>query len=135
MREIKFRGWHTVKKVMFSAEEMAADQLALLPTGEFINVHSLSTRLSEIYPKDEFIPLQYTGLKDKNGIEIYEGDIVRLRQHATYPNEVYFDERTSGFRMHFNGEMQFDKTTPLDFAKFGEVIGNIYENPELLENQ
>lgn len=58
MREIKFRGWHTKQKKMYSAEEMASDQLTLLPTGEFINVSGSSTKLSTIYPKDMFIPLQ-----------------------------------------------------------------------------
>ncbi len=73
LREIKFREWHVTQKRMFFAEEMAVDQLTLLPTGNFINVHGGSTRLSEIYERDDFIPLQYTGLKDVSR------EIIRIR--------------------------------------------------------
>lgn len=136
MREIKFRGWHTVKKMMFSAEEMAADQLMLLPTGAFINVSSDSTRLSQIYPRDKFIPLQFTGLKDKSGKKIYEGDVIQPCEadRNQVPREVYWDEGACQFRLSSRGgDKQFDKTSPLMFAKIGSIIGNIYEHPGLLK--
>ncbi len=121
-REIRFRGWHVQKRVMFSAEEMANDQLTLLPTGRFINVSGTSTRLSEIYPQDEFIPLQYTGLKDRSGKEIYEGDIVVAPYHWDKPHAVslpgdYYDFSEFAF---LDGDL--------------EVIGNIYENPGLVDD-
>ena len=77
MSNIKVRGWHVSQKRMYSAEEMATDQLTLLPTGQFINVNGYSTQLSRVFSKEEFIPLLWTGKLDKNGVEIYEDDSVQ----------------------------------------------------------
>jgi hypothetical protein len=109
---------------MFSAEIMAQDQLTLLTTGEFINVHSASTKLSTIIPKDQFIPLQFTGLLDKNGKEIYEGDIIRAfdSMGEAIKHEIKWRQDLCAFTAHQKW---------IDESKF-EVIGNIYENPELI---
>jgi hypothetical protein len=135
MREIKFRGWHTGQKKMFSAEEMAADQLTLLPTGSFINVSGDNTRLSTIYPSDKFIPLQYTGLKDKNGKETYDGDIIKADDRHWLREIVWFE---AGWALRC---IRSDEGPHYTYAYIthpdqwqGEVIGNVYENPDLLKD-
>lgn len=80
---------------------------------------------------------QYTNLKDKNGVEIYDGDIIRKYNHNKPPNDysdgkaskVHWDESTCGWNIrnpqHRKGSGGFEYV----------VIGNIYQNPELLTNR
>lgn len=125
MRTIRFRGWDKEKKVMFSADEMGGDELTINPDGRgFVNVSYVSPRMSQ-YMR-HIIPLQFTGMIDVSGKEIYEGDIVLF-----HPDEA-------------GGVVQWDDTSYRFYVADGcddaglseyfelKVIGNIYEHPELL---
>ena len=118
MREIKFRAWDNDEKEMLQVGQI------------YFNSGSFWTPTSAPQTRDYLVRdvtlMQYTGLKDKNGKEVYEGDIL-LQSGAEKPTQVIWDEETASFT-------EFFLDYHADFEPYtAEVIGNIYENPELLE--
>ncbi|MCX5699606.1 MAG: YopX family protein [Candidatus Omnitrophica bacterium] len=128
--ETKFRVWceFEVKGEMVSCMESAASWFLLTQTGQLMEYGPMRPphKLSGAYKK--CIPLFFTGLFDKNGKEIYEGDVVKLegmdRCFIVKYNYAGFEAVDKENRLGL-GEWYADKRI--------EVIGNIYENPELLE--
>lgn len=111
MREIKFRLWDKEEKKMYTPARIFADGFTL----DFKSENKGG------------ILMQYTGLKDKNGKEIYEGDILGWESDSIPNAEVIYNQKDCRFT-------PFSRSCPDDKWVFngGEVIGNIYENPELL---
>ena len=92
-------------------------------------------------PFEDLEFLEYTGLKDKNGKEIYEGDVVKtIFYNHNYPNTeiiqvVSFENGTYTLKSK-DVEFEIDRrNVPIFYADIIEVIGNIYENLELLEDK
>ena len=127
MREIKFRAWHPGEKKMRYGVGTDGYGGIVLDT-EYMGLKPL---------KGEAILMQWTGLKDKQGKEIYEGDI------------VYYDYDYGGFKHwevkwaydnwamvrgeRYTGDMNASDDPEYNNWESSEVIGNIYENPELLK--
>lgn len=72
---------------------------------------------------------QCTGLRDENGVEVYEGDVIRLAGDYDLTGKVWYDETCAAFC--------YDEMSLIEIVRAAdiEIIGNIYENPELLDNE
>lgn len=127
MREIKFRAWDKSNEEMINFDEIEGINFE----GEFLYIGT--SKNLECMLGFEFAELmQYTGLKDKHGKEIYEGDIIRY-EHSAVGSIV----RVVQYKYGMYGVEGNVKGTQIPFANIlnstREIIGNIYENPELLE--
>jgi uncharacterized phage protein (TIGR01671 family) len=126
MREIKFRVWSKDRK-MFVMDGMSVEDIQEDAT------HSV--HLPMLIKQEECVWQQYTGLKDRNGQEIYEGDLINFSWQAGY-KEFYDDKNQEVFYNNESASFVFgkDKSCMLDRVVYDtlEVVGNVFENPELL---
>lgn len=127
-REIKFRGRLKPNTNIWAYGHFTTDQ-----HGNYYIVQLNGN------PKDKTYPFygvasdtisQFTGLKDFNGDEIYEGD--RLRHHFDVDKIVVYDNKSASFQLEFEIGGGFIDSIEYFIERKGVVIGNIYENPELL---
>ena len=116
MRVIKFRAWGEVEMVYEGGKSLDY-------------IHSWNIL------REYEVLMQFIGLKDKNGIEIYEGDILKSSTKEAHYFEVYYSD--GGFKYRNKS-----KTIDISFADHNhlekilsilEVVGNIYETPEILK--
>ena len=127
MREIKFRCWDKENSRM------------ILPSGSFMDVSQTQGVDRWVFGLDVFNHpdnielMQFTGLFDKNGKEIFEGDVVKFQTKGgnTMVYEVRWKNR--GFNLKHMPQFSPNRMTPNNKNEI-EIIGNIHENPELLNN-
>lgn len=147
MRDIKFRAWDKSRLRMYQDPAISVDGVQW-ELDDYFSLNSVFLEGSHL----DF--MQFTGLKDKNGVEIYEGDI--LEQEVSWSNDEYYGDGESAdltykgyasitaskgcvinkvlVRDNLEGNDEFKKL-PHSVSVSGcrsEVIGNIHENPELL---
>ena len=133
MRKIKFRAWDKIQKRMISNGELfildCSNELPFLPLA------------NNFYDKDEkgnnseFVVMQYTGIKDIHGVEIYEGDIVKCVEFTILGDsiEYIFVCEYDVYCASFVFNSKNNETNDIRYFENYEVIGNIFENKELLE--
>ena len=137
MREIKYRAWDENQKCFHYSDNL---RCSVLEDGNYWFVGDWSEHPDYFLDGDTTsIPIeQYTGLKDINGKEIYEGDIMQsdteikmivvAGHYQTFVDDWGVPHYSTGFALKFTDESGYS-----DFGSSLEIIGNIHDNPELLE--
>ena len=134
-REIKYRAWLKEEKKMVIVEtiDFSEKSIQYLEKNEIIDTYLLRTKFLE-----DIDLMQYTGLKNKNGKEIYEGDILKYNfpydgrlKHVSLVKFVE-TEASFGIKDRYENEIPLYRIAANNYF---EVIGNIYENEELLKSE
>ena len=134
-RIIKFRAWDKINNNMLMHEQ---DNKLMIPCS--LGVLWLNPSIKDnnyVIKKEHFVIMQFTGLQDKNGTDIYEGD--RLKSTVDLSKKPF---STKGVVKFNEGYAQYGLVDNHGFYEFGDlifietkVIGNIYSNPELIETK
>jgi uncharacterized phage protein (TIGR01671 family) len=124
MHQIKFRKWDSENKEMIDGDSLAFEEY--LPISQQLTQEGI---------------MQFTGLKDRDGKEIYEGDIIEMDcgcdseygcSHGSYRSFVRWNSESASFGLA-ESDGKYGEEFDASYEDEYQIIGNIYENPELLE--
>lgn len=150
-RELIFRAWHKPSKTMYwfdimngNAHGTGAGYISMAPFGESITKYRHKDNVIAVDPQDCEI-MQFTGLHDKNGKEIYEGDIANtimsgliryeFKSKVVFKNGCFGIEGLEDLVLINNAVGSFKSFDGCKTTDLIEIIGNIHENPELLNSK
>ena len=152
MRELKFRMWDKVNNKFIDPfrfewnDYYKTTGMVLLDLNGKVRIadyssgngdNSASSVYSEINNPNNYVIQQYTGLNDKNGNLIFEGDIVQYNQNSSYDNMDFIakwgDDKLGFIFQSNSGEQLVNQTPHLNRFKHLEVVGNIFEHENLLK--
>lgn len=135
MRTLKFRAWDKKKNkwlVGYNVGNLGGFSLfgEVILLGEWSHVLDTYFLAREGHSSEDLVVMQFTGLTDRNGKEVYEGDLIDYA--GLKPLKIEW--RNAGFAAPL---LPFENSDPIalsqeGFSAFAEVIGNVYENPELI---
>lgn len=136
-RIIKFRVWDKDFKKMHICGEDVHDEITFTYQDNKAYYYNLQNGEGSLSEDSTYVLMQYTGLKDKNGKEIYEGDVVAInfkRACKRGKAVIKYEDKYAQFIITNTSEIIHEDEPLGDYQMENfEVIGNIYDNPELLE--
>lgn len=135
MRDIKFRVWDKETKHMHICGEDVHDTINFEIETNRAYYYNLQNGCGSLKEDSDYVLMQYTGLHDKNGKEIYEEDIIKIKHIGkTVVAWVAYDDEDAGFVTKCKNIILHNEPLSDIDMRDREVIGNIYDNAELLKN-
>lgn len=129
-REIKFRAWDNVQGVMLYNIQNAYDTLCGVTDENGNDMDYDEINFGNFCQLPRYEVMQYTGLKDKNGKEIYEGDVVKSGRE--FLCIVVYQAPSFVMKIKQSSKTWFEFLLSAKEYQFETVIGNIYETPDLI---
>lgn len=133
----RFRAWDKIHKTMYDADDIIAinfEDKSICVQTIYFEQGLPDSRDSDYYDFDDVVLMQSTGLRDKNGKEIFEGDVLKVTDKHSWLEVVSFSEKKAMFVSKEIGFPESPLWELFNTVLFEiEIIGNIYENPELAE--